>query len=84
VLEDEAFVRDVTSAVDEWDPQAKIVAIDADRSGTHGTVSMTVATSASDLQPAWKLAQRITDEHGIELELDVRYQRESTDAASTN
>jgi len=84
VVEDEAFVRDVTSAVEEWDPQATIVQMDADRSGGQGTVSMTVATSASDLQPAWKLAQSITNEHGIELDLDVRYQRESTDAASTS
>ncbi len=84
VLEDEAFVRNVTDAVEKWDPQASIVEIDADRSGSRATVSMTVATTTSDLQPAWKLAQSITDEHGIELDLDIRYQRESTDASSTS
>lgn len=84
VLEDEAFVQDVTEAVEEWDPQAKIVDIDANRSGSRGTVSMTVATTASDLQPAWELAEAIAAEHEIELDLDIRYQRESTDAASTS
>jgi uncharacterized hydrophobic protein (TIGR00271 family) len=84
VLEDEAFVKDVTTAVEEWDPQAEILEIDADRSGSRATVSMTVATTTSDLQPAWKLAESITREYGIDLDLDVRYQRESTDAASTS
>jgi uncharacterized hydrophobic protein (TIGR00271 family) len=83
VLEDEALVRDVTNAVEEWDPQAAIVGIDADRSGSRATVSMTVATTTTDLPPAWKLAERITAENGLELDLDIRYQRESTDAAST-
>jgi uncharacterized hydrophobic protein (TIGR00271 family) len=84
VLEDEAFVQSVTNAVEQWDPQATIIAIDADRSGTKGTVSLTVSTSAGHLQPAWKLAERITSQDGVELDLDVRYQRESTDAASTS
>ena len=84
VLEDEAFVKDVTTAVEEWDPRAEILEIDADRSGSRATVSMTVATTTSDLQPAWKLAESITREYGIDLDLDVRYQRESTAAASTS
>ncbi len=84
VLEDEAFVKDVTTAVEEWDPRAEILEIDADRSGSRATVSMTVATTTSDLQPAWKLAESITREYGIDLDLDVRDQRESTDAASTS
>ena len=84
VLEDEAFARDVTRAVEEWDPQAEIVHMDADRSGSRATVSITVATSASDLQPAWKLAESITTEHGVDLDLDIRYRRENTDAASTS
>ncbi|MFV9673210.1 MAG: TIGR00341 family protein [Acidimicrobiia bacterium] len=84
VLEDEAFVRDVTSAVEEWDPQSTIIRIDADRSGSSATVSLTVATTTSELQPAWKLAESITTKHGVELNLDVRYQQESTDAASTS
>ncbi|MEA2009656.1 MAG: DUF389 domain-containing protein, partial [Actinomycetota bacterium] len=84
VLEDEAFVRDVTNAVDEWDPQATIIRIDADRSGKRATVSLTVATTTSDLQPAWKLAESITAQHGVDLDLDIRYQRESIDAASTS
>ena len=84
VIEEEAFVRDITNAVEDWDPQATIVKIDADRSGSQATVSMTVATTTSDLRPAWELAEAITVEHGIELDLDIRYQRESTDAASTS
>ena len=74
----------VTDAVGRWDPQAEIVEIEADRSGSRATVSMTVATTTSDLQPAWKLADAISTEHEIEIDLDVRYQRESTDAASTS
>lgn len=83
VLEDDAFARDVTAAVGVWDPQAVVVEMDADRSGDRGTVSMTVATSA-DRQSAWKLARAIRADLQVDLDLDVRYQQESTDAASTS
>jgi uncharacterized hydrophobic protein (TIGR00271 family) len=83
VIQNEAFVRHVTDAITEWDPQATIVDINATRSSDRGTVSLTVATSA-DRQPAWELARAITREHGIEVDLDVSYQQEVIDAASTN
>ena len=83
VVEDEAFVREVAAAVAVWDPQATIVHLDADRNGGNATVSLAVATTA-DEQPAWELAAAITDELGVQLDLDVRYQQEATDAASTS
>ncbi len=83
VIEDEAFVRDVVSAVAEWDPQASVVDIDADRSGGNATVSLTIGTTA-ERQPAWELAKAISDDSGVRLDLDIRYQEETTDAASTS
>lgn len=83
VIEDEAFVRYVVSAVAEWDPQASVVDIDADRNGGDATVSLTVGTTA-ERQPAWELAKAIADDTGVQLDLAIRYQEEATDAASTS
>jgi hypothetical protein len=83
VLRNEAFVRNVTSEVEKWDPQAAIVHIDASLEGDRGAVSMTIATTA-DRQPAWRLARSITMAHGIDVDLAINYQQETTDAASTN
>lgn len=83
VVEDEVFIRSVAAAVETWDPQAVIVEMDADRSGDQAAVSMTVATSA-DRQPAWRLASAISADLRVDLDLDVRYQEETTDAASTS
>ena len=83
VIRNEAFVRNVTSEVETWDPQASVVDIEASLSGDRGSVSMTIATTA-DRQPAWKLAKSITLEHGVVVDLDINYQQETTDAASTN
>ena len=83
VIQDEAFVRHVTDAISDWDPQASIVKLEATRSAERGTISLTIATPA-DRQPAWELARTITLEHGIEVDLDVKYQQEIIDAASTN
>ena len=83
VVEDEAFVREVATAVAVWDPRATIVDVDADRNGGSATVSLTVATTA-ERQPAWELAKAISDDLDVDLDLDVRYQQESTDAASTS
>ena len=83
VVEDEAFIREIASAVAVWDPQAVVVHLDADRNGDRATVSLTVATSAEP-QPAWELAKAVADDLGLQLELDVNYQQETTDAASTS
>jgi len=83
VIQDETFVRHVTDAITDWDPQATIVDIDATRTPERGKVSVTIATTA-DHQPAWELARAITLEHGIEIDLDINYQQETTDASSTN
>jgi len=83
VLRNEAFVRNVTNEVEKWDPQAALIDIDASLTGDRGTVLMTIATTA-DRQPAWKLARSITMAHGIEVDLAINYQQETTDAASTN
>ncbi len=82
-LINERFVRNVTDAVEEWDPQASLISIDAERNGDRGTVSMTVATTAEH-QPAWKLAQAITMQHDVNIDLNINYQREITDASSTS
>jgi uncharacterized hydrophobic protein (TIGR00341 family) len=83
VLRNEAFVRNVTSEVEKWDPQAAVVHIDASLKGDRGAVSMTIATTA-DRQPAWRLARSIAVVHGINVDLAINYQQETTDAASTN
>ncbi|MEN8113499.1 MAG: TIGR00341 family protein [Actinomycetota bacterium] len=82
VVADEMLTRQISDAVEDWDPQAMIVHLDTDRSGDHATVKITVATTA-DHEPAWKLADRITNSSGITVDLDVNYQQEAQDGAST-
>jgi uncharacterized hydrophobic protein (TIGR00271 family) len=81
VIADEQFVRAVTDAVADWDPRAEIVELNADRTSTGARVELIVATT-SDREPAWRLAESISIDQEMVVELDVRYREESADAAS--
>lgn len=81
VIENEQFVQDVTEAVTVWDPQAEIISLDTDLGGAGATVDLIVATTA-DPEPAWRLAESISRERDVIVDLDVRYREERADAAS--
>jgi len=81
VIADEQFVRGVTEAVADWDPRAEIVELDTERTVTGARVDLIVATT-SDREPAWRLAESISINQKMSVELDVKYREESADAAS--
>lgn len=83
VIDNEQLVRQVTAAVEEWDPQAVVVTLNATRSGGHAAIEVTVATTA-DREPAWKLAEEISTTSGVTVDLEVNYQQEAQDGASTS
>jgi len=82
VVQEEVFARQVATAVHEWDTRATIIDMTIDRSGDRAAIEMTVATSG-DAQPAWKLASAITTAYAIDVDLDLKYRQEATDASST-
>ena len=83
VIEDEAFTRLVSTSVQEWDPRATIVDLDAEFNGDRSSVALTIATTG-DGRPAWELASLIADARGVDVDVDIKYQAESEDAASTS
>ncbi|MEN8234589.1 MAG: DUF389 domain-containing protein [Actinomycetota bacterium] len=83
VIDNELLTRQIATAVEEWDPQAVIVTLGADRDGDHAVVDITIATTA-DREPAWKLAQGITEASGVAVDLNVNYRQEGRDGASTS
>jgi uncharacterized hydrophobic protein (TIGR00271 family) len=83
VIEDEAFSRLVSVTVEQWDPRATIVDLEADLGSDRATVAITVATTGEG-RPAWELAQLIADSRGIDVDVDVDFQIERTDASSTS
>jgi uncharacterized hydrophobic protein (TIGR00271 family) len=83
VIEDEAFSRLVSVTVEQWDPRATVVDLEADIGGDRATVAITVATTGEG-RPAWELAQLIADSRGIDVDVDVEFQIDQTDASSTS
>jgi uncharacterized hydrophobic protein (TIGR00271 family) len=84
VIEDEAFIRLVTRSVQDWDPRASIVDLDADFSSDRSTVDLTVATTSDSQRPAWELARLIADSRGVDVDVDIRFQTAESDASSTS
>jgi uncharacterized hydrophobic protein (TIGR00271 family) len=83
VIEEESFLRVVTQTVEQWDPHAFIVELDTAIGNDRGTVMLTVATTG-DGRPAWELAQLIAVARGVDVDVDVSFQKVRTDAASTS
>jgi uncharacterized hydrophobic protein (TIGR00271 family) len=83
VIEDEAFARLVSETVEQWDPRATIVDLDADIQDDRATVAIIVATTGEG-RPAWELAQLIADSRGIDVDVDIDFEFEKTDASSTS
>ncbi|MDY7106177.1 MAG: DUF389 domain-containing protein [Actinomycetota bacterium] len=72
VIEDDTFRRAVTAAIRDWDPEVRVIDLEADVSGGLGNVELRVAR-IGETRPAWELAQLIADRHdgGVELFLSV-------------
>lgn len=82
-VEDERFVRTVTTAIADWDSQASIVDLTADRAGDSGQIELTVA-SPTDPVAAWRLAELIAERTGIsDVTVDLAHIIETQDEGTS-
>jgi uncharacterized membrane protein len=83
VVGDQAFTREVISAVREWDPAGRIVELDADLGETSASVSIVVASSRSPV-PAWRLAELLAAGRDVPVDVEVQYRLEQRDEATAD
>ena len=81
VIDDDRFAHRVSVAVAEWDPQARIVTLDADKAEELSHVDLVVAT-AFDPVPAWELSRILATNGDGPVEVNVQYLIETTDVGS--
>ena len=83
VIRDQRFERKVSEAVRVWDPNATIVELDADVADRNrASVDLTIATTSFKASPAWQLADALSRDTGMEVDLAVRIRLEEQDAAT--
>jgi uncharacterized hydrophobic protein (TIGR00271 family) len=84
VVVDQQFESAVVDAVEEWDPQAQIVELAAEREGSRATIELAVASPVEPV-PAWRLAELVSEREDLaEVEVTLRHRLELEDAASTS
>lgn len=84
VVQDQRFAQTVTRQVPRWDPNATIERLVADiQPGGRAQVDLIVATTSTELQPSWKLADSLSRETGRIVDVTVRYRQEVEDDATS-
>jgi uncharacterized hydrophobic protein (TIGR00271 family) len=81
VIEQERFDRAVASAVEDWDPRAALTGLGT-APGDVWLVDLQVSSPASR-EPAWRLAQIISERTGRPVDLDLSFVTEVEDRAAT-
>lgn len=74
-LEDLRLRRAVTDAVSVWDPEVRIVELDADAFDDRARVELLIV-GRGDPRPAWQLAEEIQDRFDAAVDLRLLYQRD--------
>ena len=82
VIRDQQFTTRVLGAVQEWDPNAVIVELNADIGEDRATVDLVVAT-AQNPAGAWELAQVLSEETGKVVDVELRVRVEDRDSATS-
>ncbi len=83
VILDQSFAQTVGRSVQALDPASVIVELDAYVDGTdRATVSATLATTAPEPIPAWKLAEALAAETGRVIDVELYIDETSNDAAT--
>lgn len=84
VVQDQRFAQTVTRQVPRWDPNATIERLVADmQPDGKAQVDLIVATTSTELQPSWKLADALSQETGRIVDVTVRYRQEVEDDATS-
>ncbi len=74
-VEDTRLRGTVSDAVTAWDPRVRVVELTADAADGQATVDLLVAGPDAPSE-VWTLAERIRDEFGGPVELDMQYQQD--------
>ena len=82
VLRDQRFTSQVVDALEEWDPQAEIVELQAGVASGRGDVELVISTSEIPA-PAWELADTISAELGIIVDVQLRVIRVERSGATS-
>lgn len=72
VVEDQRFEDVVSSKVSVWDPSVHISAVDAKVRGDIATVALSL-TGPRPPEPAWRLAEMLSEERGVKVVVDVTF-----------
>lgn len=74
-VEDTQLRRTVANAVEAWDSTARVLELSVDAVDGQATVELLIAGPNTPLE-VWTLAERIRDDFGGPVELDMQYQRD--------
>jgi uncharacterized hydrophobic protein (TIGR00271 family) len=80
VLRDATFEQQVVGVVEEWDPSVRVLSIDASTDGRTATVALDV-TGPRKPEPAWRLAELLSDRRGEKVSVTLRFSLAQEDRA---
>lgn len=80
VVDDQRFEATVGSMVTEWDPSVHIASLDAKVRGNTATVALSL-TGPRTPEPAWRLAEMLSEERGVKVVLEVTFVLATEDKA---
>ena len=83
VIRNTALEQQVVAAVEEWDPSVRVVAIDASTDGRTTMVELDV-TGPRRPEPAWRLAEMLSDRRGDSVSVTVRFTLAQEDRARSS
>lgn len=78
---DQNFSRAALAAIEDWDPNGRVVSLEADTTFDRATVSVVMATSTG-AEPAWRLAEQLSDAVDLPVDVSVEYRFEVRDEAT--
>jgi uncharacterized hydrophobic protein (TIGR00271 family) len=72
VVDDQRFEDVVTATVADWDPSVHISSVDAKVRGDIATVALSLSGPRPP-EPAWRLAEMLSEERGVKVTVDVTF-----------
>jgi len=72
VVANQRFEDQVSAAVAVWDPSVRITSLDAEITGDHATVTLGLQGPRTP-EPAWRLAEILSTERGVQVTVDVSF-----------
>jgi uncharacterized hydrophobic protein (TIGR00271 family) len=83
VIRNTALEQKIVVVVEEWDPSVRVVSIDASTDGRTATVELDV-TGPRRPEPAWRLAELLSERHGGTVSVTLRFTLAQEDRARSS